>query len=273
MIRKFMRNIRAYRNMGKQMFTKNVPAVEQSCFQDSTLGNWYSPVLVGPKTIGSIASSADCLKQVIDVMRQLDPDDYTKYLLSYFNAGLSHFGKQWCYADITTVLLAACRLIHPKNYLEIGVRRGRSMAMVASTCPECDIVGFDMWSQDYAGIKNPGPDFVRKEIIKVGYRGNVEFISGNSHETVPAYLKQHTDYYFDLITVDGDHTESGAARDLRDVMPRLKIGGVLVFDDITHPKHPNLLKIWSKYVGSNPHFSCWEYRELGYGVALAVRKY
>jgi len=273
MIRKILHNILAYGNKEKQMFTKNVPMVEQSCFKDNGLGNWYSPVVVCPKTIGSIASSADCLKQVIEVMKKLDPDDYTQYLLSYFNSGLSRFGEQWCYADITTVLLAACKLIRPKNYLEIGVRRGRSMAMVASTCPECEIVGFDMWSKDYAGIKNPGQGFVRKELIKIGYRGKVEFISGNSHETVPAYLKQHKDHYFDLITVDGDHTASGAARDLRDVMPRLKIGGILVFDDITHPKHPNLSNIWSKYVRSDPRFSCWEYRELGYGVALAIRKY
>ena len=273
MIKKIIHNIRAYRNLQGLINTGNVPVAEGSCIRKNAHGNWYSPVLVCPRTVGSIASSADCLKKVIDVMGKLDPDDYIKYLLSYFDAGLSRFGEKWCYADITTVLMAACMLIQPKNYLEIGVRRGRSMAMVASACPECEIVGFDMWSKDYAGIENPGQDFVLKELTRLGYRGKVEFVSGNSHQTVPAYLKQHKDLYFDLITVDGDHTDSGAARDLRDVMPRLKIGGILVFDDITHPKHPNLSKIWSKCVMSDPRFSCWEYRELGYGVALAIRKY
>ena len=32
-----------------------------------------------------------------------------------------------------------------RDYLEIGVRRGRSMAMVASQAPDCSMLGFDLW--------------------------------------------------------------------------------------------------------------------------------
>ena len=49
-----------------------------------------------------------------------------------YAGGRGKAGGDWRYADILTVLAAACDLIRPRSYLEIGVRRGRSMAMVAS---------------------------------------------------------------------------------------------------------------------------------------------
>jgi len=51
---------------------------------------------------------------------------------------------------------------------------------------------------------------------------------------------------FDLITVDGDHSEEGAFDDLLNVIPHLNVGGILVFDDIAHPTHPYLLGVWKK---------------------------
>ena len=106
-----------------------------------------------------------------------------------------------------------------------------SMAVVASRHPHARIVGFDRWIPNYVGMENPGPEFVQKELECVGYQEKVEFITGDSKKTVPAYFRQHPDAYFDVITVDGDHSAHGARVDLRHVIPRLKIGGFLVFDD------------------------------------------
>jgi len=78
--------------------------------------------------------------------------------------------------------------------------------------------------------------------------------------------------FFDLITVDGDHSEWGAEQDLRQVYQRLKIGGVLVFDDICHPLHPYLAGVWQRAVATDRRFATWQFAELGYGVALAVRR-
>ena len=55
-------------------------------------------------------------------------------------------------------------------------------------------------------------------------------------------------------------------------MPRLKRGGVLVFDDIVHPRHPYLADVWRRVVADDPRFVTWAFTELGYGVALAVRR-
>jgi predicted O-methyltransferase YrrM len=180
----------------------------------------------------------------MQIIEHLEPDDYIRYLQAYYQAGLVRFGDAWRYADIVTALLAAAQLIHPQAYLEIGVRRGRSMAMVTATCQDCAMVGFDLWTADYAGMTNPGPDFVEGEMKKLGYRGTLNLIRGDSHQTVPEYFKTNPQAYFDLITVDGDHSERGAAQDLRNVLPRLKLGGVLVFDDVNHPAFPHLGRIW-----------------------------
>lgn len=252
---------------------KFVPLAERATFDQPKLGSWYPPVLLGPTTVGEFATSSDCLYQVIQVLERLEPDDYVRYLLTYYRAGLERFGDNWYYADIVTVLMASAVLLRPENYLEIGVRRGRSMAVVAAICTDCKIVGIDRWQNtNYAGMPNPGPEFVREELDKLGYEGRLELIVGDSHDVLPSYFMDHPDKFFDLITVDGDHSENGAEQDLRDVLSHLKVGGGLVFDDINHPAHPYLMKVWRDVIESDPRFDTWCFSELGYGVALAIRK-
>lgn len=234
--------------------------------------DFYPPVLLGSSGIASAATSPGALRAVLDVFGGLEPDEYTQFLREYMEAGRNAFGAEWKYADIATVLYAAASIIQPRRYLEIGVRRGRSMAVVAAAAPQCTFLGFDMWMTDYAGMSNPGPDFVRTELARLGHTGTVELISGNSHQTVAAYFRKNPDIFFDIVTVDGDHTPRGAREDLLEVMPRIAVGGVLVFDDIAHPDHEYLLGVWRDTVTANTRFSAWEFSELGFGVAFAVRK-
>ena len=234
---------------------------------------WYPPVLIGAQTVEAHLFNQNYVERGIELMRRLTPDDYTAFLIQFFSDGLSRFGRNWRYADIVTVLSCLADLLAPKRYLEIGVRRGRSVAAVVSANPECALVMFDMWVEGYAGMENPGPDFVRQELKRIGHCGDMEFIDGDSHVTVPLYLARNPDESFDLITVDGDHTPEGAVKDLCDVLPRLKIGGAIVFDDVCHPIHPELGKVWHDVVASDPRYSAFTYADCGYGVGFAVRKY
>lgn len=248
------------------------PFAVSTTFTAPDLGDWYAPVIIGADVVGRSARADETLGEVIALLERITPDPYVKYLLAFYSAGRERFGDDWGYADITTVLMAAGRLVRPARYLEIGVRRGRSMAVVASTNPDCSIVGFDIWYEDYAGIENPGPEFVRSEMASVGHRGSLDLVVGDSHETVPRYLAEHPTEFFDLVTVDGDHRLDGAAQDLKDVMERVSIGGVLVFDDTRHPAHPGLDEVWERVVKSDRRFSTWHYDDVGYGVAAAVRR-
>lgn len=252
--------------------TAPAPLAEGTTFVAPELGDWYTPVIIGADVIGQAARSADTLAEVRSLLERLTLDPYVEYLQAFYAAGAERFGAAWGYADITTVLLAAGKLAKPRRYLEIGVRRGRSLAMVAAGSPACDVVGFDMWQENYAGIENPGPAFVSEELKRLGHTGSLEFVNGNSHQTVPAYFASHPDIFFDLITVDGDHSLEGAAQDLRDVIPHLSLGGILVFDDTVHPAHPGLADVWRDVVVRDGRFSTWEYDDVGYGVAVAIRK-
>ena len=234
---------------------------------------WYPPVMAGADTLGAKVARAETILQALVLMQRLTPDAYTTYLKDFYSHGLEKFEAHWRYADIVTVLLCLSEALQPRNYLEVGVRRGRSAAAVAVKAPRCTMALFDMWQTNYAGMENPGAEFVKSELRSIGYQGQAAFIDGNSHETLPAFFAQNPDMMFDIITVDGDHSELGAAQDICDVLPRLAIGGAIVFDDIAHPFHPELNGVWKTLVESDDRFSTFSYREAGYGVGFAIRKH
>jgi predicted O-methyltransferase YrrM len=107
---------------------------------------------------------------------------------------------------------------------------------------------------------------------KFGASGRVEFVTGNSHQTLPEFFAKHPELELDLVTVDGDHSDEGAHEDLMTVLPKVSRGGAIVFDDVAHPLHPNLYRIWSKaLVDCGVPLISTAYTAIGYGVAVAVR--
>ena len=233
---------------------------------------WLAPVQLTPAVLARVAARPETLRGLMGALRKLTPDDYLEFMLGYYEQGQARFAGDWGYLDLLTVLYGAARLLQPRDYLEIGVRRGRSLAAVVAAAPGCAVAGFDLWMPDYAGMPNPGPDFVRQEIARIDPSCRLELVSGDSAQTVPAFVARDPGRTFDLITVDGDHSEAGARRDLEHVIPLLKRGGVLLLDDVAHPQHPELARVWHDVVATDARFAAADYRELGYGVAFAVRR-
>jgi predicted O-methyltransferase YrrM len=262
---------RALRKLRGDSPPTSTPLQHRSTYAEP--GNqWYFPPVTGPASFLADVAGAEPVTLALNVLEILSPDAYLDFVRNFYKAGLANIGPTWVYADINTVLMGLARRLAVQNYLEIGVRRGRSMAMVASQVPDCRIVGFDMWVDDYAGMENPGPAHVRSELQRVGYSGSLEFIDGDSKDTVPAYFAAHPNEYFDLITVDGDHSTKGARRDLENVIPRLKIGGALVFDDISNQSHPTLASVWKSEVEDDSRFASYSFAEVGFGVGFAIRR-
>lgn len=220
-------------------------------------------------TLAAAALSEEAVCFMEELIDRLTPSEELAGQQAYYRLARAQFGRHMRFADLTTALWAASTLIRPSDYLEIGVRRGRSVCVVGATSPECAILGFDLWLTDYAGLPNPGPGFVRSELEGVGHQGSVELVSGDSRETVPAYFAEHPDAFFDIITVDGDHTALAAATDLANALPRLKVGGVLLFDDIV--QRPALRGVWERLVKRDSRYVTWEYTDAGDGVAAAIR--
>lgn len=220
-----------------------------------------------------MACSPVILDAVLEVTRQLSPDPFAEAVSRVHLKARAALGDHYRYGDITTFLFAVAKAGQPSRYLEIGVRRGRSMAMVACASPRTNLLGFDLWQANYADNANPGPEFVSAEISRISDADPPVLVSGDSHETVPAYLREHPDLAFDLITVDGDHSPAGALDDLRNVAPRLAVGGVLVFDDIDNPYCPGLDAVWSRFVAEDEGLdSLLVPNALGLGVAVAIRR-
>jgi len=127
-----------------------------------------------------------------------------------------------------------------------GVRRGRSACTVGSRAPDCAMLLFDMWLQNYAEWRIPGPDLVKSELAKVFPSGSIEFVKRRFRTRPSRNIFAITPTLPSTSSRWTRSTQPWAAQDLADVMPRLKIGGAIVFDDICHPKHPGLRDVWRR---------------------------
>lgn len=158
----------------------------------------------------------------------------------------------------------------PKTYLEIGVRLGWSLITVAKSSPSTDIFGFDFWYKNYARAKNPGPDFVRSEINKHKCQNKIELITGNSRKTIPEFFKKNRNTKLDLALVDGDHSAAGAEIDIENIIKKINVGGVILFDDIVTFK--KLEELWCKMMKKYTNFIFYSYLDNEPGVGIAIRQ-
>ncbi len=206
-----------------------------------------------------------------ETLDALSPDPRNKpRLVEWLRDGAARGERRF---EIRSALRALARAIRPRSYLEIGTRRGWSLAQVLCESPHVDAYAFDLWMDGYGGIDNPGPDFVRDEMRTVApaHRGRLQFFSGNSHDALPVFLQtapigdaelaeiellragESAPRMFDLVTVDGDHTALGTWWDLTDVLPSIAVGGALVIDDLVDFADERLgQRAQSRYAGLRP---------------------
>lgn len=252
---------------------------------------------VEPEDVFRAIADEENRNKTLKVVSKLTQDPvWTKVLVEMVEA--SH-------VEIRSVLHWLAANFHPKTYLEVGVRRGFSLAMVASQCPEAEIYGFDLWVPQYAGVDNPGPKFVQAEMERVGYKKRLHLFSGDSHKTLPAFFgngrvglwdrfkfrgsTKTRPTTFDLMAIDGDHSLLGSYQDLLDTMPFCSLGGFVVFDDIVTeitPANEDAIKkewgedpygwkdplgVWHAIQDRFHNFRYFEYTTHPPGVGLAVR--
>lgn len=226
-------------------------------------------------SVVALASSGDTKKRIADLFNRMTGDPYARRLADGYTRGVARFGESWRYVDLWSMLYAYARLASPKHYLEIGTRRGHSLASVLMGCADASaslpqVVSCDMWVQVYAGTGNPGPTFVADETKRLGFDVRIEFLSGSSHEVLAPFLRGAT-RTFDLITVDGDHSRDGARADLLDVVDHLNLGGMLAFDDINHPQHTYLGQVWREVMSNRTGMETYENPRNSTGIAAAIR--
>lgn len=251
---------------------KKIPSNSSTTFFKDGI-QLLDPHLLGPETIKNLISNNEVIKEALLILKKLESNHDVEFISEFYEKGLRLYGDKWVYADINTALVGLSKIMDIENYMEIGVRRGRSLCMLGSQKKTANLYGFDMWIEDYHNSPNPGPDFVNKELDKFDFQGKANFINGDSKTTVPNFFKENPNLFFDLITIDGDHSLKGAYRDIKNVLPRLKIGGAIVFDDISSHEHLYLKKLWTKEIKNKNNFYSYEFTDTGLGIAVGIKKY
>jgi ADP-heptose:LPS heptosyltransferase/glycosyltransferase involved in cell wall biosynthesis len=222
------------------------------------------------------ASSIEVKKRVLEVFQKLEKDYWLEKNIENFKNLIDDNNDS--NFDLVCFLNWYAYNFNPENYLEIGVRRGRSLAQVMTQSRFTDALGIDLWIEDYSTIpekniftSNPGPEFVIKELKKFHITHLPKLIRGNSHEILPSLFNNpEIPDYFELIVVDGDHGYAGAKQDLEITNQHLKPGGILVFDDITHPSHPELRILWNEFKEQNKKYIFLEDLS-GNGTGIAIK--
>jgi len=216
------------------------------------------------RAIGSVQTKS----RVLRIMQQLEPDKHLLGNIRDYEAQVQQGGAGF---ETIAFLNWYAHSLRPVTYLEIGVRRGRSIAQVLVESPGTQAFGFDLWVPHYAGEPNPGPEFVTRELLNLGVKRLPAFWVGRSQVTVPLFLLDpSTPEGFELINVDGDHSYEGAREDLQSAFARLANGGAIVFDDITHPSHADLMRLWEETKQAHP--DCLFFEDLrGYGTGVALK--
>ena len=144
--------------------------------------------------------------------------------------------------EIRMVLRAVASVIKPNVYIEVGTRFGWSAAQVwaemSSDTPL--LMSVDMWQEGYAGLETKGSDYAMRQIVKMGGKKSARpmMIDADSHDVLPGIGRA---YKADLVTIDADHRASGTWFDLVDMLPSVRVGGVLVTDDLFPTAHEGQL--------------------------------
>jgi hypothetical protein len=153
---------------------------------------------------------------------------------------------------------AVSQFNRPIHYLEIGVQEGGSLNAVL----DCDLVqlavGIDTWGDVAGGTNRGNPNHVLARMPSQQHR--YLLITGDSKVILPGLR-----HPFDVIFVDGDHSEAGCLSDLDSVLPLLKKDGLLIVDDMDHPVHPYLHKATEDWAARNNLL--FTHRSVGYGIA------
>lgn len=159
------------------------------------------------------------------------------------------------------------------TYLEIGTREGCSLRKVIESNPNLtEIVVSDLWGTTYGGSGRRSHGHILKLLSELSFSGKTTFLDGDSKQTIPTLGSEYNNY-FDLVLVDGDHSYDGGMADLQNVWNLCKSGGILLFDDITHPAHLYLDECFDVFVNNKKEqISNIEKIRYGNGVGIIYKK-
>ena len=113
-----------------------------------------------------------------------------------------------------------------KNILEVGFNAGPSADLFLSSNPNTKLVSFDLGDQ---GCVSFG-----KKYIDDKFPSRHTLILGDSTNTIPKYIEENPSLKFDLIFIDGGHTNDIPKKDIINCKRLAHNNTILVMDDILY---------------------------------------
>ena len=169
------------------------------------------------------------------------------------------------------ILARLARKMPVESYLEVGVRDGATLwAVVEADYASLRVVACsDTWGDEHGGTNRGGHDHIDRLLsaLLFYYRGGkVIWLDGDSAAELPLLLKSEPERRFDLVHIDGDHSEGHALVDM--VNGWALTGRILVAHDVNVDAVKNA---WEEFVvGAEGLGYCQRYFT-GRGTGVAVR--
>lgn len=151
----------------------------------------------------------------------------------------------WCTLDKGRHLGQLVLDNRPRLAVEIGVYAGKSLVALALAARAVGgfVVGIDAWSReancDGWGDDNENqlwwaqvdmePFYLQAQstIAIWGLRHHCAVLRARAEDAATVFAEQS----IDLLHIDGNHSEATSCRDVEMYLPRLRQGGILIFDD------------------------------------------
>ncbi len=210
---------------------------------------------------------------VLNVHRTLEkvyPNDeiYGDYRAQYATYGEDFF-------DFFHLLWHIGAVINPKNIMEIGCRTGTSLVQLLSAMPNLagkKVVVFDSFKHEI--LSPTDRRFCSDKVVRANLEylnlptDMIQFVIGQSQETLPIWRRQNPNIKFDYILVDGGHAYEDEKIDMEHSAEMIAPGGVLLMDDLVAP---HLHKLWNEFKASKGNEFLYAESFAWKGVGMAVR--
>jgi sulfatase maturation enzyme AslB (radical SAM superfamily)/SAM-dependent methyltransferase len=204
----------------------------------------------------------------------------TRQILRPFNLLDGHPWVQNVNSDLSTYYACLHGVVQPeqpRKILEIGSAFGLSAATLLTASPEIELfVALDLgiYGQSYENAPN-NLVFARERVHEwcrhrgidtrrvCFYQANTQPPGGGDNDNlglevsrwslIPEVGRLLQDNRFDVIFVDGKHTDDGLLNDLRTFWPFLKPGGLMICDDLHDPEEYAGAMSWAGHTWRSYH--------------------
>ena len=141
---------------------------------------------------------------------------------------------------------------------EIGFNAGHS-SMLLLLGRNQDPLNFTIFDIGHHRYTAPCFDYIRQAFSHVQF----EYVEGDSTITMPEWINARPEMKeaYDLVHVDGGHSEYCASNDMKNADILLKIGGTMIIDDTDAPQINNQVNI---YVASGKYVEIPVLKTFGY---------